>query len=99
MAYSFKKSGVVNIEIEDKSYPAKITRELGKRLSKLSLDTDSDNTVSYIDRLIDEILGDGKAAEIFAGREEDEFERLDVLKYICGELTKASDKIKRNISK
>ncbi len=98
MAYSFKKSGVVNIEIEGKNYPAKITRELGKRLSKLS-SADSDNAISYIDRLIDEILGDGKAAEIFAGREEDEFERLDVLKYICGELTKTADKIKRNISK
>ncbi len=98
MAYSFKKSNVINIEIEEKNYPVKITRELGKRLSKLS-SIDSDNAVSYIDGLIDEILGNGKAAEIFAGREEDEFERLDVLKYICGELTEAADNLKRSVSK
>ncbi len=99
MAYSFKKSNVINIEIEEKKYPVKITRELGKRLSKLPSDTDGDNTVSYIDGLIDEILGNGKAAEIFAGREEDEFERLDVLKYICGELTEAAVNLKRSVLK
>lgn len=98
MAYSFKKSGVVNIKIEDKSYPVKITRELMKRLSKLS-SADSDNAISYIDGLIDEILGNGKAAEIFADRDEDEFERLDVLKYIVGELLKAIDNLKRSASK
>ncbi len=100
MAFSFKETpNVINIEIESKKYPVKLTRELGKRLSQFASDNDGDDAVSCIDALIDEILGKGKSAEIFEDREKDEFERFEVLKYICGELAKAADNLKRSISK
>lgn len=97
MGFKFSDRKSVVIVIEDKSYPVNITEKLGKRLMSVSnsMPTNCKNvaeTVGCIDGLIDEILGSGKAAEIFAGREADVFERLDVLKYVCAEVSDAVDK-------
>lgn len=97
MGFKFSNRKSVVIVIEDKSYPVNITEKLGKRLMSVSnsMPTNCKNvaeTVGCIDGLIDEILGSGKAAEIFAGREADVFERLDVLKYVCTEVSDAVNK-------
>ena len=99
MGYKFRESKrIAKIEIEDKIYPVEITNDLGERLKSIqsAKPVDIKNEVSaaaYVDGLIDGILGRGKAAEIFEGRPVDAFERVDVLKYICEELTGAVCKL------
>lgn len=98
MGFKFsERKNTVKVEIEGKSYPIAITEELGKRLVSVESSIPKNcksiaETVGCIDGLIDKILGSGKAAEIFSGREADVFERLDVLDYICRELTAAVNK-------
>lgn len=97
MGFKFSDRKSVIIVIEDKSYPVNITEKLGKRLMSVPSSmpascTNAAETVCCIDGLIDEILGSGKASEIFAGREADVFERLDVLKYVCTEVSDAVNK-------
>lgn len=99
MAFKFtERKNIVKIEIEDKVYPVAVTEKLGKQLMSLEAPsaadfTDTAKVINCIDGYIDSILGCGKAAEIFSGREPDVFERLDVLKYICTELTERVSKM------
>ena len=99
MGFKFAESKrICRIEIEGKIYPVEITIDLGERLKSIqsAKPVDIKNEVAaaaYVDGLIDGILGRGKAAEIFEGRPVDAFERVDVLKYICGELTDAVNKL------
>ena len=103
MGYKFRESKrIAKIEIDGKLYPVTITKEMGARLAALKNDSSEDikseeAAVAYIDGLIDGILGRGKAAEIFEGRPVDAFERVDVLKYICEELTGAVGKFADSI--
>ena len=99
MGYKFRESKrIAKIEIDGKLYPVAITKEMGTRLAALKNNSSEDMkseeaAVAYIDGLIDGILGRGKAAEIFEGRPVDVFERVDVLKYICEELTGAVNRL------
>ena len=103
MGYKFsEKKRIIKIEIEDKIYPVEITKNFGERLKavKGSDPIDAKDEVAaaaYVDGLIDGILGRGKAAEIFEGRPVDVFERVDVLKYICGELADAVNELADSI--
>ncbi len=102
MAYKFKNTSTVNIDIEGKIYPVRFTPELYNKLSGLSdfkAEGNVGEIVSGIDRLIDEILGNGSSSEIFASRPADVFERLDILKYICGEIKNAADRLKEEMKK
>ena len=97
MGYNFANRKNVIVVIEDKSYPVAITEKLGERLMSVSGSIPANcknisETIACIDKLIDEVLGSGKAAEIFAGREADVFERLDVLEYVCSEVSAAVNK-------
>ena len=101
----FKFSGrkrIVKIAIEDNIYPVEITKDFGERLKAIKGSEpvnvkDETAAAAYVDGLIDGILGRGKAAEIFEGRPVDAFERVDVLKYICEELTGAVGKFADSI--
>ena len=99
MGFKFsERKRIVKIAIEDNIYPVEITMDLGERLKAIKGAKSEDikgeaAAAAYVDGLIDGILGRGKAAEIFEGRPVDVFERVDVLKYICGELTDAVNKL------
>ena len=103
MGYKFRESKrIAKIEIEDKIYPVEITKDFGERLKAIKGSEpvnvkDETAAAAYVDGLIDGILGRGKAAEIFEGRPVDVFERVDVLKYICGELTDAVNKLAESV--
>ena len=95
MGFKFSESKrICRIEIEGEIYPVEINEELGKRLKNLDvtkpINAEGEEAAAmYVDGLIDSILGHGKAAYIFAGRPIDAFERVDVLRYICDEITAA----------
>ena len=103
MGFKFsERKRIVNIAIEDNIYPVEITKDFGERLKAIKGSEpvnvkDEAAAAAYVDGLIDGILGRGKAAEIFEGRPVDVFERVDVLKYICGELTDAVNKLSESV--
>lgn len=98
MGFKFSEiKRICRIEIEGEIYPVEITEDLGKKLKNLGVTKPINaegekGAAMYVDGLIDSILGYGKAAHIFAGRPIDVFEHVEVLQYICDEITAAVNK-------
>lgn len=95
MAYKFNNRFCI-IEIEDMKFRAQFGKKLidditaaKNMLAELQNDgfSDNDKVCAAIDKAIDGILGKGAAKKIFAQREQDCVERLDVLTYIFNETT------------
>lgn len=68
-------------------------RDIGTRAQQVSKDLSQEETVEKLEESIDflmdatdEILGDGASDKIFAGREENIFDCIDVLNYIVTEV-------------
>lgn len=106
MGFKFGNNAV-RLEIEGKIYRAVITRKtvedmkaFAEKAKEMQLDivgcTDAETenkVIDFIDNAIDKLISKGTAAEIFADRSRDGFERCEVFAYICSAIIEQCGRI------